>query len=308
MKFYRYFSIVFVWALFSIGCTTTSTSHDSTESRLSVLKSAEARIPGILCSDNNWLSCMGVSSKKECLSTVNTYANACTKASINVSGTEELLDKKGRHKERLAYTLCLFGSHFRATNYKRGTNKYCDGMIKGPESVSGNKKLFRDYIKVGIKAYNNRNYHDALKTFKKAEILYPDDFNVIKYIGQSLLRIRDYPKAIEYFKTASEQESGDHQLYNQIGISYYKLKNILSAKTYFQKAFKTNSYDYYSLAYLSKISCEERNIDECYKYMELFESKYKNKNKDMSAYSSERRLLIQGSLSNFSIYRKRLRR
>ena len=84
-----------------------------------------------------------------------------------------------------------------------------------------------------------RKYKDAIKNYQKALAISPDFVSYID-MGLSYVNIKKFDKARECYEKANEMRPGNYIVLNNIGDIYFKQRNFHFALDYFERTIKVN--------------------------------------------------------------------
>ena len=137
-------------------------------------------------------------------------------------------------------------------------------------------KIYRLYLLLGKKSYQQGSYNLALKYLQKAKQAYPNNKEIIYYLGQIYFKSGNYKKALPYLEKYAKSNN-DPDIINKLAIIYIKTGNLLKANQYadlliqqgknLPLAYYIKGKYYYSL----------KNYDQALKYLLKAESSgYKN--------------------------------
>lgn len=138
------------------------------------------------------------------------------------------------------------------------------------------KEDYAIYLFKGSNYLIDKQYQQAIKEFKEALRLKPDDLDLYYYLGICNHKLKQYQQALPYLQKAIEKESND-ELYYYLGACYYHLGQLTEAITYLKKTIQINPDDAeaYSLLgisnyFLGRVGLARENL---YKAKELFQKK-----------------------------------
>jgi protein O-mannosyl-transferase len=119
-----------------------------------------------------------------------------------------------------------------------------DGSIryykKAIESEPNNRSIYRIYNNLGIAAYHQKRFKDAVSYFEKALNVNPNYYSTYNNLGVVLEQMNNLDDAIFYYRQGLQINPHDSGLYNNIGLAYGKKGNIDKAIEYFRKALQLN--------------------------------------------------------------------
>jgi len=100
---------------------------------------------------------------------------------------------------------------------------------------------WRDSLNYARKLYKNGRYKEALKYYKSAERLAPNDVDLSEEKGQSAYRAGDYREAEQAFRTATVRQKDKKRkvdAYNNLGNSRMRQENYQGAEEAFKEALR----------------------------------------------------------------------
>jgi len=156
-------------------------------------------------------------------------------------------------------------------------NKYKASISQESEKLEEEKeKTAYDYLLLGNSFYYENKYDEAIKAYKEAIKINPQDDNAYHEIGISYASMEKHDKAIDAYIAAIKINPKDYSTYYNLGISYSNLKKYDKAIEVYKVSIKINpKYDsaYTNLFELQLIQNQlfEKEIET--KYIELFKEK-----------------------------------
>lgn len=131
---------------------------------------------------------------------------------------ERLLKKIIKETPENAEALSMLGSiKFQNKQYKSAA-KYIQKAIKIKPCADFYKKFGRVYIE-------DNDFNNAIKIYRKAIELEPDNFEVWFYLGVALENIKHFDEALIAYQTACSINSENNEIYRKLGYIYYIIKN-----------------------------------------------------------------------------------
>jgi len=103
------------------------------------------------------------------------------------------------------------------------------------------KKIILDLLKKGIEHHGTKNYHDAVKLYKKVLIIDNKNYDAIRHLGIANLDQGIYEKAEHFFKKAISIRSDLPEAYNNLATVFLKLRKYEKATEYYNACLKINS-------------------------------------------------------------------
>jgi len=94
------------------------------------------------------------------------------------------------------------------------------------------------YNDEGIKALSQDRYDEALKSFKKALEMHPDDGVVWGNAGVALVRMERYEEALEAYAKSDELEPNDPITVYELGGVYYRMRRFAEAEVDYRRAIE----------------------------------------------------------------------
>ena len=88
----------------------------------------------------------------------------------------------------------------------------------------------------GVKAFNGRNFEEALTAFRKAARLDPENGDVWDNVGATYSNLKEYDRSIAAYETALKFKTDKSNLYQKLGNIYSSKGNQDKAKEYWEKA------------------------------------------------------------------------
>ena len=96
---------------------------------------------------------------------------------------------------------------------------------------------FDSWDRLGKSLYLAGVYDEAVKTFRKALELSPDEPNVLNYLGYSMIEKKiNLAEAMEMVKKAVELKPNDGYIIDSLGWAYYQLGDYEQAVTHIERA------------------------------------------------------------------------
>jgi len=105
---------------------------------------------------------------------------------------------------------------------------------ESPEIVAEN------YVSDAIDYYQAQNYRNAIKGWKKALTIIPEDAEVNNFVGLAYHKTGKLDSAIIYFADAVKYDSTYHEAWNNLGYMYFLRGDYDLALKYFDRALKAN--------------------------------------------------------------------
>lgn len=99
-----------------------------------------------------------------------------------------------------------------------------------------------NYIADGIDYYKNENYREAVKKWRQALELIPDDAEVHNFAGLAYHRLGNLDSAIVEFHQAVQLNPDYYQAWNNLGYMYFLKGQYQEALPHFQKSLEINPY------------------------------------------------------------------
>ena len=107
-----------------------------------------------------------------------------------------------------------------------------------------------DYFLLGNNLYYEKQYEEAINSYKKAIKINPKDyrsyFNIAVVYGEQ----KEYKKSISFYEKVIEINPKDDGAYNNMGRAYFELEKYKEAITFYEKAIEINPNDdriYYNM-------------------------------------------------------------
>lgn len=114
-------------------------------------------------------------------------------------------------------------------------------LIVTVASNTGMAQEWRDTLNHARELYKKGNYKEALKYYKSADRLAPNDVDLSEEKGQSAYRAGKYKEAEEAFRTAASKQTDTKRkasAYHNVGNSRMKLKDYGGAEESFKEALR----------------------------------------------------------------------
>ena len=99
-----------------------------------------------------------------------------------------------------------------------------------------NKSLGANDYSAGNKAFKDRNYEIAYKSYLRAYNLNNEDVYIIEGLARSLMELNKYEEAIKYFELAIYKDGNFAPAYANLGILYDRIGNYEKAMELYEKA------------------------------------------------------------------------
>src|SRR3989338_7482455 len=116
-------------------------------------------------------------------------------------------------------------------------------LIVAAASNTGMAQEWRDTLNRARELYKKGDYKEALKYYKSADRLAPNDVDLSEEKGQSAYRAGKYKEAEEAFRTAAGKQTNTKRkasAYHNVGNSRMKLKDYGGAEESFKEALRLN--------------------------------------------------------------------
>jgi tetratricopeptide (TPR) repeat protein len=111
--------------------------------------------------------------------------------------------------------------NYARTMLKRGhPEKAGVALLRALDLESDSGKV---YFFLGVTAKDRGDLAEALKHFRKADSLYPNDRRVVYQLGETLLLQKQYEPAIAVFKRGVQIDPEDFQFHHQLSLCYEAL-------------------------------------------------------------------------------------
>src|SRR5262252_1255829 len=109
------------------------------------------------------------------------------------------------------------------------------------EKIQKNPKDFDSIVELGNLNFDQKNYDDAIKLYRKSLEIRPDALNVRTDMGTAMFYLNRYDDAIATFKENLRSHPDDAQTLFNLGVTMLHGKNDLQAALeYWQKLIETN--------------------------------------------------------------------
>jgi tetratricopeptide (TPR) repeat protein len=90
----------------------------------------------------------------------------------------------------------------------------------------------------GMEHYKEGKYKEALEDFQKAIIVFPDDPDVLFYIGLTYQQLNESEKAFEYFKKTLDKDPEHTDAHFQLGVVLIQKKEYKNAVSHLEQVYK----------------------------------------------------------------------
>lgn len=99
----------------------------------------------------------------------------------------------------------------------------------------------KEFLKKGRQQYDDKNYEEALKTFKEGAQLHPKDAHLNFYTGLTYLSLPNRAESLRYLQTAfTLNPSVNANLYYYLGLSYQYNRQFEKAQEFFEEFKRRN--------------------------------------------------------------------
>ncbi|MEI0446685.1 tetratricopeptide repeat protein [Brachyspira intermedia] len=151
--------------------------------------------------------------------------------------------------------------------------------VNDTTSNSSNKENSDDLFEQGRSYYDDKQYEEAIKCFKKAVELEPNNDESWRWLGNTYLVNSNNDEALEAFLKAIEIDSNKSNNWNSLGLLYKEKKEYEKALETLNKAIQLDKQDYSPLVNISNVYRFMENYDKAIEYAlkasELHTSAYK---------------------------------
>jgi tetratricopeptide (TPR) repeat protein len=207
-----------------------------------------------------------------------------------LAGLVRIAEAQREREEETRWRFMLAASYYRYGRYKKALeeslevkrldpsyleNRYLLGDVQGymgnTEEAIKEYEYFERYseepgdvdIKLGI-AYDQVGEHEnAIASFLKATVLFPENDELYFYLGIEYRILKDYHHALEVFKRAVELNDQDARYYFQVGVSYERLGMIEQAIVNLDRSVQLDDSSAAVLNYLGYLLADEgKRLDE----------------------------------------------
>ena len=134
---------------------------------------------------------------------------------------------------------------------------------------SERKELYYKHFDLAQEFQNQHLYKDAIKEYKEAAKMIPDNFLPIHNAGIAYYSLGDIKNGIKYLKKSYEMEPDNQITAINLGGMYYKQKKYRLAVKYFKKGILSHHTDDYILNYLCDALYKLGRYTEASKYLKL---------------------------------------
>ncbi|MEI0567328.1 tetratricopeptide repeat protein [Brachyspira pulli] len=146
-------------------------------------------------------------------------------------------------------------------------------------SDSSSKENAKDLFGQGMSYYDDKQYEEAIKCFKKAVELEPNNDEAWRWLGNAYLVNSNNDEALEAFLKAIEIDSNKSNNWNSLGLLYQEKKEYEKALETLNKAIQLDKQNYSPLVNISNVYRFMKNYDKAIEYAlkasELHTSAYK---------------------------------
>ena len=100
------------------------------------------------------------------------------------------------------------------------------------------------------KNYNDKNYLESIKLYKKIIDIEPENYAAYIGLGHTYLRLRLYDHALNTFEKTKRLNYFDFRTFYGLGLTYYAQEDYKNAYQYLKIAYDLNPRDKYTVIYL----------------------------------------------------------
>lgn len=133
------------------------------------------------------------------------------------------------------------------TQLQEADPKNLDQIIDDSEKLSDTSG--RTYFDLGVFAFEDNDYKNAISFFMKAIKINPDDPEYHHYLGKAYLKMKSYDLAKKYLTYSESMLPNQKGLNKDLAILYYQQSDIKSASDLFNEIIRKNPSDIMSTYY-----------------------------------------------------------
>lgn len=161
------------------------------------------------------------------------------------------------------YYYNLLSSSYGQKYIRTGDETYAHKSIEASKMALKYKPLFADpYNNMAAIYVRQGKYEEATKEMEQASLLFPDDANYLRILGE-LYQVRgQINKTIEMFKKGIEYNSKNPDLYAKLGKVYFDQKNYQEAESQFKKAIELDANNIFAHNNLGTIYINQQRFKE----------------------------------------------
>ncbi len=133
----------------------------------------------------------------------------------------------------------------------------CAGIFKKekPQPRETAQDVAENYVGDAIDYYQAQKYREAIRGWKRALEIIPDDAEVNNFVGLAYHRLGKLDSAIIYFEKAVEIDTLYHQAWNNLGYMHFLRGEYKQALGFFDQALRVNPF--YEQARLNRTKTAE---------------------------------------------------
>ncbi len=128
-------------------------------------------------------------------------------------------------------------------------------LLSSSMSFGQDEDVWRDSLKIARKAYENKNYAEALKYYESTQKIAPDDIDLSDEMAQSAYKARDFERAEKIYQQGSSTKMSKRERGNamhNMGNSQMRQENYEGAIESYKEALRNNPNDEETRYNLSK--------------------------------------------------------